>query len=1074
MPFRQLSRSTTRGFLRVSLGKCVNIETTAEPGLPSHPLTAGLNVEQRAAVTSESRLLGVVAGAGSGKTEVMSRRVAWWVSETEVPRSEIIAFTFTEAAAEELKFRVRKTLQIIAAEGEEATLSGMYVGTIHSFCLKCLREFAANEFYSFDVLDDAGRMALLQQGFWGILAARPFIDAAIAAGTAYNQYSAVSLFLRSYDILNEHVALEVTGAEGLPPRIEGERDWCKQCEATTDLGDSELNEAFATTASRYYAYLRARRFLDFSTAQAEFVRKLRTDEQFRNRFKSTYSHMVVDEAQDINPAQLAIIQSLVDDGGHLTVVGDHRQAIYSFRGGRVDLMGQLFRDIEAAEDGEVLSLPANYRSTRRIITVANEWADTIGATPGLPSPHMTEGIADRKDSAAEHVAICRFDTRDGEAAWISRVIEQLVPTDEREVGAAHGDGDRERGISYSDVAVLVRSSTDISTYQAALRTANIPAVVRGGADLFSQVEILLLLSALSLVAGTQEYFGGTQATSLPSRIRDVLGTTTQHAEVIPAAIENLKQRGLHIPDDAAERVITMAELLHRRITEDGPLNDSRTANIRNPDARKWIGSNRKPRRLFPQTIFQWLLEEVSFGEWSDVGDSEYEAVRFHVGQLSSLLKGMESSGWTGTGDQFKYQLVGMMLWGASAARIPEAPLLVPPNAVSITTIHSAKGLEFAAVFVADICARRFPSSRAKIVPKFAFDHAKIGGVDPGHLADNNNNDDERRLMYVALTRAERFLFASASGTQRSKFYNELVPLFTASGGTADANPPNLDGTFHLAKRSEKRENRLTTSFSDLRYFLECPQDFFMRKVLGFTPPIGQEFGYGRGVHNMLRAIHEEPTEWAELSKNDKRLRAAVEQLVDTGLFYLRYTVAEPYENLRNKAVRGVCDYVRLFAEELKRLQFEPEKAFETLFPEQGVLISGAIDVVRLDDPPRVTLIDFKSGDASDENSSGLSSEMMAMQLGVYGIAAKKELEFEPDRGLIRYVGEDDLSKKEVGVSLTSDDLNKVRSRVVTTAVSIKSRDFAKGPAPKLTGRCEYCDWGRICPMPCARKARKGK
>ena len=1032
-------------------------------------LLQGLNPEQCEAVRSQARLLGVVAGAGSGKTEVMARRVAWWVGPNEVDRSKIIAFTFTEAAAEELKFRVRTKLELITPDGQEATLSGMYVGTIHAFCLKCLREFAPAEYYNFDVLDDAGRIALVQRGMWGILGFGPFLQAAKNVNV-FGQYRAVDLFLRSYDILNEHLALQFDGPTTLPPRIEGEQDWCKTFSCQTSLGTDELSTAFATTAARYYAYLRARRFLDFSTAQAEFVRKLRDDGAFRDRFLQTYSHMVVDEVQDINPAQLAIIQTMIDAGGHVTAVGDHRQAIYSFRGGQVELMGDLFAQIVAAHDGHVQPLPANYRSTPRIVALANMWSRTIGQVAGLESPDMTVGITGRTDIDPKHVALTSFDTHEDEAEWIADAIATLVPGGDPEMGAAHGEEPNIRGLALSDVAILVRSSKDVATYRDALRGRGIPSVVRGGADLFSQPEVLAVLSALSLVAGMEEYYGGTFDSALPARVQDVLGTNPQHINVIPAAFALLRARGLAVPKDADQRVIRLCRLLRRRISEDGRLVAQGIDGVRNAEARKWLHSARKPRRLFPQTLLLWILEEGAFGDWGDLNSRELEAVRFHIGQISGLIQKMESSGWIGPDDRLKYLLSAVLQWGSGSARAPEAPLLVSPNAVTITTIHSAKGLEFGAVFLADVRSRRFPSQRARTAPKFAFDERKIPGLDPARLADNDNYDDERRLMYVALTRAERFLFVTKSGRQESLFFRELPQMFREKGGVVGA-PPSLAGTFQLAESSLNRNVRLSTNFSDLRYFLECPQDFFTRKVLGFAPPIGQEFGYGRGVHNLLRAVHEQPGEWAAIAGDEAVLRSRVDELVESGLFYLRHTVGEPYENLKNKAVEGVVEYVRNYRDELQRLQFEPEKSFETLIPEEDVLITGAIDVVRLDDPPTVTLIDFKSGNSSGDNASGLSAEMMAMQLGVYGIAAKKELEFEPDVGLVRYVGEKDPERRELRVDMSDARRAEVRANIAGTARQIKARDFKKGPAVHLKGRCGYCDFGRICPAEEARAHR---
>lgn len=1036
-------------------------------------LIESLNPEQEAAVTHPARLLGVVAGAGSGKTEVMARRVAWWIGVDRVDRSGIVAFTFTEAAAEELKFRIRERIGWVTDPGVEPSLSGMYVGTIHAFCLKCLREFAAAEFYNFDVLDDVGRMALIQRGYWNLLGLSAFEKAAHAAGRTQGRFDTIDLFLRSYDILNEHVALTFRGADRPPPpRVESEAEWCELMSCATGLGSGDLERAFALSAARYYAFQRARRFLDFSTAQAEFVRLLRTDKTFRDKVLGTFRRLVIDEVQDINPAQMVIIDAMIAAGGHVTAVGDHRQAIYSFRGGRVDLMGELFARMHKASDGALQPLPANYRSTPRIVEIANSWAATIRDTAGMTSPAMTGGVAARKDFTAEHVSLRSFASRDDEAAWIADTIANLVPDGEPAQGARHGEGPKERGLALSDIAILVRSSTDITAYQAALQQRGIAAVVRGGADLFSRPEVILFLSAMLLLSGSDDFLGGSRNNSMPSRILAALNTGTRHEDVIPAALDKLRGDGFRVPLDADVNLFNLCQLIQLRLTLDDAIPPDGIEYVASKRARDWLKSRRKPRRVFPQMIFQWLLEEVRFGDWGDVGNRPYEALRFHVGQLSFQLKGIESSGWTGADKNLMYQLIGFIMWGISGARIPEAPLLVPPDAVTVTTIHSAKGLEFGAVFVSDVKFARFPSNMARRLPTYAFDTGVIPGFNPAALADNANYDNERRLMYVALTRAERYLFVTtSSGKNTSRFVLELAPIFASAGAYTRALGADLRGTIELRPRSEAGGIRLATSFSDLRYFIECPQDFYMRKVLGFTPPIGQEFGYGRGVHNLLRSVHEGSREWAALARDTPALRARVEQLVEDGLFYLRHTVGKPYDRLKNKAVAGVIEYVKSYADELHRLEFEPEKPFETLFPEEKVLVTGAIDVVRLDAPPRVTLIDFKSG-RSEGSSSGLSEQMMAMQLGIYGVAAKGEMEFEPDLGLVRYIGERDASKREMPVQLSEEALAKVRKDVVATAGAIRGRRFGFGPSGGGDERCGRCDFGTVCAMSEARGRRE--
>lgn len=1022
-------------------------------------LLADLNEEQRNAVSAGERRILVIAGAGSGKTEVMARRVAWWVAVEGVAKDQIVAFTFMSEAAEELKFRIRSWLQRVAGDGEHAALGGMFIGTIHGFCLRSLRDFAPADYYMFDILDDAGRVCLLEQGAFNVLGLRAFHSAAEATGAANGKANSYKLFQVGYDQLNEHGILDVQLPDAPPPPDVGqERDWCIQANLTSSVGEGELPEAFADSAARYYAYLRARRFFDYGTVQSELVNRITRDADFRARFEEKWTHLVIDEVQDINPVQDQIVRSIVRDAGHLTAVGDHRQAVYAFRGGRVDLMGAFHSEIELSDDGRVLELPSNYRSTDRIIRIANAWSQTIRDRGGMTNPNMAHGREGRVDTAQDHVALLKFDQREQEAVWIAETIASMVRSEERR-GARHDLRTGHRGIGYGDIAILVRSGTDIRTYQNALQNAGIPAVVRGGPDLFSQPESLLLLAAFSLSAGVTNFMGNVDRPgSFPNRIRTTLNVGTTPADVVPAAIAMLRRRGVNVDESAAGRLLTLADAIRRRNVSDRRVQVS-VDEVHCTEARRWLGRGGNIRRVFPQRIFHWLLEEAGIATWGDSAPAE--AARFHVGQISKLIKGIETSGWTPP-DRLKWQLIALLQWGSERARSAAAPLLVAPDAVTITTVHSAKGLEFPAVFIADVNPQRFPSNRARTQQNMPFDLNVVTAVDPARLADNDNYDDERRLLYVALTRAERYLFVSCSGNRRSRFVRQLEPMFTANGGTVSDGPLAIAETLEYSETTPDTDDKLATSFSDLRYFTECPHDFYMRIVMGFTPTIGQEFGYGRGVHNLLRAVHDNPAEWAALAVDSHALTQAVEELIEQGMFYLRYTTGDPLHNLKRKAVEGVTEYVMRYAGELAELEFEPEKEFETLIGEEQLLISGAIDVVRMDDPPRVTIVDFKSGDREGESGSGLTREMMAMQIGVYGLAAVHELEFEPQSGLIRYIGERDPSRVQVEVDLTGDQLNAVRQQLIRVAHGIRNRQFDTGPTHQNPNRCTQCDFRTIC------------
>lgn len=1023
---------------------------------PADVLLDGLTREyQQPAVSSTARRLLIIAGAGSGKTRVMARRVAWWVAVEGVPKDGIVAFTFTEPAAEELKFRIRGDIERITPEDEDATLGGMYVGTIHGFCLKLLRELAPETYYNYDILDDAGRIALIQRGYHGVLGLSAF-QQALGVG----QFEALNQFLRGYDLLNEYDELEVAVPDGEPPAdVALERDWITEAVLETDVGNTDIAQAFALSAARFYAYLKARRFLDFSTSQSELTRLLRARPELLDVLRETWTHVVVDEVQDINPVQDALIRQIVGDHGRLTAVGDHRQAIYAFRGGRVDLMAALHAELQAAEDAEVRELPSNFRSTPAIINVANDWSNTIGELGTLPNPEMAHGNEGRTDYSPDHIALHHFDARNTEAEWIAGTILRMINSDEN-TGVRHDDRDADRGLSYSDIAILLRSSTDVRTYQDSLARHGIPTVVRAGPDLFSQPEVLLFLSIFAEATGIEQFYGNANRPgSLPSRIATTLGCRPEPAEVIPAACRVLRDNGLTMSVDSHERLRLLAQAIQQRIEHGGPPPFDIAA-LHCQEAVAWVGRGNRPRRVFPQQIYHWLLEEAGVSRWDAAGVGG-RAAMFHLGQLSKLITSIETPGWT-TASDFRYQIIALCTWGASNARTAEAPLLVPPDAVTITTVHSAKGLQFAAVFLADVNAMRFPSSRARTRQSLPYDGDILTRIDPAHLSDNANYDNERRLLYVALTRAERYLFVSWSGDRRSRFINDLEAIAVNRNISVWDEELEHPVNMEYAQSGISADQRLATSFSDLRYYLECPHDFYLRKVLGFAPTIDQAFGYGQGVHNILREIHRDPRKWAELVRDRDSLHRQLERMVHSGLFYLRYTTGAPLENMRATALRGLTEYVAQYAEELGHLEFEPEREFETLIRDEELLISGAIDLVRLDDPPRVTIIDFKSGEHGETSQSGLSEEMMRLQIGIYGLAARHELEYDPDRGLIRYIGERDPDRRQISVELSDGELAAARQRVINAGRSIRSRRFDEGPADENPNRCATCDQRVMC------------
>ncbi|MCA1812181.1 MAG: ATP-dependent helicase, partial [Halobacteriales archaeon] len=848
---------------------------------------------QQAAVVADARRLVIVAGAGSGKTEVVARRIAWQVAVRGVPRESVVAFTFTEKAAEEMKFRVRKQIARVSREESDPSLGGMYIGTIHGYCLKALKDVDPDRYHNYDILQEAARITLVQRRFHGLLALKAYRQ---AAGEGF--YEAIDSFLDGYDLLNEYGELKVNLPDAEAPLEPGkEADWVKEATLATDVGTSPLAQAFAVSAARLYAYMRARRFLDFSTSQQELVSLLEDNPDILAGLREKVGLVVIDEVQDINPVQRRLIDLLTGPDCGLTAVGDHRQAIYAWRGGRVDLMADLQSEVRADPKGAVIELPDNFRSTPRIIDAANAWADTITTRPDLPSPDMSHGRKQRMDLHASHVSTRQFADRQDEADWIARTIRRLVPGDG--TGAAQDTDDGHRGLQLADIAILLRSATSARQYMETLRRHGIDAVVRAGPDLFSQPEVLLITGVLGRLAGMQKFYGATWGASLPARINDVLGIPTDSTpeQLIRAAWTQCNTEGLTLPDGLPDHLVRVADLIAKRLDDEEPARPEDVTGIKSAPLKAWLQRRTNIRRVFPQTIYHYILEEAGVETWDGL-PGRHQTAMFHLGQLSSIVKEFETPGWT-TADDLKSQIVTLTIWGAKNAKSDEAPLLARPDAVSVTTIHAAKGLEFAAVFVADVNWQRFPTKKAREIPTRPYDGPILQRIQLSALADNANLDNERRLLYVALTRAERYLAVSRSGRNESQFFAEASDIVTRVGGRArTTEPAAIQGlTFHQSE--ENPDQRLATSFTDLRYYIECPHDFYLRKVLGFAPSIDQAFGYGRGVHNIMRAIHTNPKKWALLAKDPAKLHEKLEQVVNnSGLFYLRYTTGEPLENMR--------------------------------------------------------------------------------------------------------------------------------------------------------------------------------
>lgn len=347
-------------------------------------LLEGLNPEQREAVQTVDGPLLVVAGAGSGKTSVLTRRIAYLVGHHAVPVHQILAITFTNKAAREMKDRIRKFI------GRRA--DDLWMGTFHSICVKILRREADTLGYTsnFTILDSDDQQALIAQCLLDF-----------------------NLDLKKFD--PRQIGAAISHWKNLLYTVEDVKHLPQQ----ERLEDDVASDVYELYQSRLFAA----NSMDFDDLIIQTVRLLQSDEEARQRYQDKFRYILIDEYQDTNHAQYRLIQSLAQQHQNLCAVGDADQAIYAWRGADIENMLRFERDYPQTK---VILLERNYRSTEAILSAANH----LIANNRKRKEKMLRSVRGR----GENVAVCCLTDSEQEAVYVAQSIAQHVQN-----GGGYGD-----------------------------------------------------------------------------------------------------------------------------------------------------------------------------------------------------------------------------------------------------------------------------------------------------------------------------------------------------------------------------------------------------------------------------------------------------------------------------------------------------------------------------------------------------------------------------------------------------------------------------------------------------------
>jgi DNA helicase II / ATP-dependent DNA helicase PcrA len=973
-------------------------------------LLVGLDRRQRQAVTHGDGPLLVIAGPGTGKTEVITRRVAWLIASRRAKPSEILALTFTERAADEMQARV----DLLLPYGQADTA----IHTFHAFGDWLLREhgYAIGRAADPRVIGRSEAIVLLRDRIFelGLERYRPLGDPTRFGAALVDFFGrAKEEGIGPDDLAAYALDLEAGTRAAVS---DSQDDTCQEVVASL-LDEAAAQAELARAFHAYQKLLVERSLIDHGDQVAEAVRLLQERPAVRMAVRRRFRYVLVDEAQDADPQQLTLVRHLVGAAGNVTFVGDDDQAIYSFRGA----VGQGLAGLE--ESYPVLRdvvLRRNYRSRKPILEAArrlirNNDPDRLEVQRGVDKTLTAVRRTRRPAMVCHRAYLTSSDEADAVAADIQRRLTQRRPP--------------------GSIAVLVRTNRDAEPILASLDVRGIPRRFSGASGLFAHRDVRDALSLMRVIAApsssedlyavmtSQTYgFGGADLTA----ICDLAGR--RRRSLWSVVTELLEQPGLlRLSEDTRRRLDRCVGQLRASIA---------AAHERSAPALLYdhLGDS------------GWLKTLITKAERGDDGPLRRLARLFEVikaqadllsdSRLAVLLPGLQAL--------------------IDAGHDPAAPDTdEPDDAVSVLTVHQAKGLEFQTVFVVGMAEGRFPvRARQDMLALPAALTGRAPSSDP-----DQHRAEERRLCYVAMTRArdELILSHAASGVQGGRHRRPSGFLAEALGNAVE-DPPAYDpgdlveGSATPAATADRAPERrptgapLVLSFTQIDDYLTCPLKYHLRHVVRVPTPPHHALVFGNALHQAVAVA------------NLARMRGqAIED--DTAQDTLRaHWNNEGFLSAEHEEARFAAGE-RALRRFIERSHGEPDTAILAVEQPFSVHIGpdrvrGRYDAVR-DVGGEVVITDYKSGDVRDPVRARERARD-ALQLHIYALAWEAEHGTPPDAVELHFLEGDVVGR----VTPTEKQLERARRKVASAAEGIRAAEFDATPGYPA---CEWCPYRRICP-----------
>ncbi|MBU2540044.1 ATP-dependent helicase [Patescibacteria group bacterium] len=986
-----------------------------------------LNKEQKEAVVHGKGPLLIVAGAGTGKTTVITQRIVNLIEKGLAKPEEILAVTFTEKAAGEMEERVDQLLDFGYMD--------LWISTFHAFCERVLKENALDIGLppDFKILD----------GTAGWLLARQNLNK-----FELNYYKSLgnpTKFIQSLIYHFSHCK-----DQGIYPE-----DYLKYADSLKtsldDLPEVQETERIKEVANAYYIYqkmLLDNDVLDFGDLINYCLLLFKKRPLILKKYREKFKYILVDEFQDTNYAQYELIKILAEPGNNLTVCADDDQAIYRWRGASFNNIVQFAKDFfptaspsrildEIGTKAKQISLINNYRSTQNILDKAYVFIkandpDRLEFVNKIDKKLIAEN---KGEGVIEHISAKSLDEEVRKT--IKKIAEILK---------------RDKDSSYSDFAILVRANDTAIPFVRALERAGMPYQFLASRGLYSKPVILDIISYFKLLDNYHECAAVYRILSLPFlEISDEdIATITQYGhKKTKSLFEALQEAPLitGVSAQTKEKISFILSIIkkHSILVKDKTVIEILVAFMNDSGYLKYLINRDEKEKL---DLLNQFYDKVQSFEESAIAP----ALKNFMEELTLELE---------SGEEGKLEFD------------PEQG----PDMVKIMTIHAAKGLEFKYVFLVSMVDRRFPVIERKepieLPDELIKDIKPTGDV---HL------QEERRICYVAMTRAKKGLYFTSAqdygGQRKKKLSRFLIEMgYEESKGDAVKEKKGLLADKVEIRKPKTLENKYLPehfSFSQLAAFEKCPLQYKFGFILKIPIRGKAVFSFGKTMHATLYNFLKNVNEASKV--NQESLFGPSKKVIGTSYvpitgkksgkgdefkilekLYERNWIGEWYESKKQKD-----DYYKLgkriikdFYEDFKKnppkiLKINNELALELPFNLKvgGYNLYGVID--RIDDSENgVKIIDYKTGKPKEKLEADDKSQLL-----IYQIAAEEVLNIKP-KELAYYYLDNNSQASFLGSDKEKQDR---KEKIIAEIEAIKDSKFEPTPG----WQCEYCDFRDIC------------